>query len=137
MSPATRRTRRSAGEWLQFGVGAALVAVMFYPTVWMVLSAFKATGEIYSSPFALPQNWDFKNVATIWRETRFVTYLGNSILVTGTSIAVMLTADLTAGQRAGVIRALDNQLHERSGGNGPATLTNAVHIGIGTRLGAQ
>ena len=69
---------------------AATTLVMLYPVLIMVLSAFKTTGEIYASPFALPAAWSLQNVATIWRETRFLTYLGNSILVTVTSIAVML-----------------------------------------------
>ena len=70
--------------------------VMLYPVVIMVLSAFKTTGEIYASPFALPDAWNLKNLETIWRETRFLTYLGNSLLVTGASIAAMLTAGTLA-----------------------------------------
>jgi len=70
--------------------------VMLYPVVIMVLSAFKTTGEIYSSPFALPDSFALKNLATIWRETRFLTYLGNSLLVTITSIAVMLASGTLA-----------------------------------------
>ena len=53
MFTATER-RRSAGEWVQFGVAVLLVAAMFYPTVWMVLSAFKTNREIFRTPFALP-----------------------------------------------------------------------------------
>jgi len=48
-------------------------------------------------------------------------------------IAVMLTADLTGEQRSKVIQALDEMLRERAGGTGPATLTNPVHIAIGTK----
>jgi raffinose/stachyose/melibiose transport system permease protein len=70
--------------------------LMLYPVVVMVLSSFKPTAEIYASPFALPQSWDAKNLETIWRETRFLTYLGNSLLVTGLSIAVMLTSGTLA-----------------------------------------
>jgi raffinose/stachyose/melibiose transport system permease protein len=70
--------------------------VMLYPVLVMVLSAFKSTAEIYTSPFGLPDQWQLGNLATIWRETRFVTYLGNSLLITGTSIAVMLTTGTLA-----------------------------------------
>jgi raffinose/stachyose/melibiose transport system permease protein len=70
--------------------------VMLYPVLVMVLSAFKSTAEIYTSPFGLPDQWELRNLATIWRETRFVTYLGNSLLITGISIAVMLTAGTLA-----------------------------------------
>jgi len=70
--------------------------VMLYPVVVMVLSAFKSTGEIYDSPFALPDSFALKNLATIWRETRFLAYLGNSLLVTASSIALMLASGTLA-----------------------------------------
>lgn len=40
---------------------------------------------------------------------------------------------LTAAQTAVVRRALDRMMQERSGGSGPAILTNPVHIGVGTK----
>jgi raffinose/stachyose/melibiose transport system permease protein len=70
--------------------------VMLYPVLVMVLSAFKSTAEIYASPFALPDSFELRNLATIWRETRFLLYLGNSLLVTITSIAVMLASGTLA-----------------------------------------
>ncbi|MBM3533855.1 MAG: carbohydrate ABC transporter permease [Alphaproteobacteria bacterium] len=70
--------------------------VMLYPVAVMVLSAFKTTGEIYASPFALPESFALRNLATIWHETRFLAYLGNSLLVTATSIALMLAAGTLA-----------------------------------------
>lgn len=75
---------------------ATTTLAMLYPVLVMGLSAFKTTGEIYASPFALPATWSLENAATIWRETHFLTYLGNSILVTGASVAVMLTAGTLA-----------------------------------------
>jgi hypothetical protein len=45
----------------------------------------------------------------------------------------MLLADLTAEQQARLRQVLDGMLRERSGGNGPAVLTNPVNIGIGTK----
>jgi hypothetical protein len=46
---------------------------------------------------------------------------------------VLAEARLTGDQTEGVVRALDALLRERSGGNGPAVLTNPVHIGVGTK----
>lgn len=69
---------------------------MLYPILIMLLSAFKPTSEIYTSPFGLPEAWDLRNLATIWRETRFLTYLGNSVLVTFGSLALMLTSGTLA-----------------------------------------
>ena len=51
----------------------------------------------------------------------------------GNPIPGMLIADLTEEQRARIRQVLDGMLRERSGANGPAVLTNPVHIGIGTR----
>jgi ubiquinone/menaquinone biosynthesis C-methylase UbiE len=52
-------------------------------------------------------------------------------------IAVGLISDLTDEQRDSVIRTLDGMLRERAGGDGTATLTNPVHIGIGTKPAAR
>ncbi|CAN5760897.1 hypothetical protein BH23CHL2_BH23CHL2_01250 [soil metagenome] len=48
-------------------------------------------------------------------------------------IGRMLVADLTDEQRAGVLQALDDQMQQISGGDGPAIVTNPVNIGIGTK----
>jgi len=51
----------------------------------------------------------------------------------GNPIPGMLVADLTEEQQARLRQVLDGMLRERSGGNGPAILTNPVNIGIGTK----
>jgi ubiquinone/menaquinone biosynthesis C-methylase UbiE len=51
----------------------------------------------------------------------------------GNPIPGMLVADLTEKQRATLRQVLDGMLRERAGGDGRATLTNAVNIGIGTK----
>jgi ubiquinone/menaquinone biosynthesis C-methylase UbiE len=58
-------------------------------------------------------------------------------IVNGNPIVPMMTADVTGEQRTNVIRPLDGMLRERAGGNGPATLTNPVYIGIGTKPGVH
>jgi raffinose/stachyose/melibiose transport system permease protein len=64
--------------------------VMLYPMVIVVLSAFKTTAELYTSPFSLPQSFSLANFETIWRETTFPRYLANSLVVTGSSIAAIV-----------------------------------------------
>ncbi len=51
----------------------------------------------------------------------------------GNPIPDMLVSDLEEDQRATVRQVLDWMLRERSEGTGPAVLTNAVNIGIGTK----
>jgi raffinose/stachyose/melibiose transport system permease protein len=66
-------------------------ALMLYPIAVMILSAFKATGEIYANPFGLPASFNLDNLATIWRQTNFPTYLANSFAITLASIALIVT----------------------------------------------
>lgn len=64
--------------------------VMLAPIVIMVFSAFKTNAQIFQSPFSIP---DFTHVASIlrvWNETDFLLYMGNSLIVTGASIALIL-----------------------------------------------
>ncbi len=71
-------------------------ALMLVPIILMVLAAFKTTGEIYASPFALPKAWSLTNLHTIWRETAFPRYLANSLLVTVSSVSLILTVSYMA-----------------------------------------
>lgn len=54
-------------------------------------------------------------------------------VVYGNPIPGLLAAHLTDQQKAEARHVLDGMLRERSGGRGAAVLTNAVHIGIGTK----
>jgi raffinose/stachyose/melibiose transport system permease protein len=71
-------------------------AVMLYPLLMMVLSTFKSNAEIFASPFALPDSFALTNAARVWRETNFVLYLGNSVIVTALSVAVILATGTCA-----------------------------------------
>ncbi|CAN5293989.1 carbohydrate ABC transporter permease [soil metagenome] len=73
--------------------GALLAAnsfVMLYPVLVMVLSAFRTTGEIFDSPFGLPDFSQIDNFRRILTETTFPRYLFNSVLVTGSAIVAIL-----------------------------------------------
>lgn len=72
-------------------------------------------------------------VETVTEELRFTS--GDEMwdwLMNSNPVAGMLVADLNEAQRARLRRTLDGMLRERSGGQGPAVLSNQVHIGIGT-----
>lgn len=53
-------------------------------------------------------------------------------VVNSNPLATMLVSELTSAQEDAVRDALDRMLRERSGGRGPAVLTDPNHIGIGT-----
>lgn len=80
--------RRSPGEWVQFALGGLIVAAMFYPTVWMVLSAFKTNREIFRDPFGLPDQWLWGNFAEAWTEGRLGSLYLNSIIVTASAVTI-------------------------------------------------
>lgn len=79
---------RRPGEWVQLALGGAIVAAMFYPTVWMVLSAFKSNREIFRSPFSLPTEWRWGNFAEAWTQGGLGGLYINSIIVTGTAVTI-------------------------------------------------
>lgn len=64
--------------------------LMLFPILMMATWGFKSTGEIFGSPFTLPNFANVANFLTILTETNFFAYLGNSIFVTATSIALIL-----------------------------------------------
>jgi ABC-type glycerol-3-phosphate transport system permease component len=87
--------RRSAGEWLQLALGGAVVCAMFYPAVWMVLSAFKTNREIFRHPFGLPAEWKWSNFAEAWDKGGLGGMYLNSLIVT--AAGVTLTVALATG----------------------------------------
>ncbi len=88
------------GEGFKNGAIQALLAlnavVMVYPLLVMVLSAFKTNAELFASPFALPENFSLTNAARVWGETNFVSYLGNSVVVTASSVLCILVVGTMA-----------------------------------------
>lgn len=67
-----------------------------------------------------------------WRmEFRSATHMWDVVPSTN-PIGAMLVTDLTGGQRAEALQALDSMLRERSG-DGPVVLNTEVNIGIGTK----
>ncbi len=82
--------RRSVGEWLQLLLGGAVVSLMFYPTVWMVLSAFKTNREIFKHPFGLPAEWRWRNFAEAWDKGGLGGLYLNSVIVTAAAVALTI-----------------------------------------------
>jgi ABC-type glycerol-3-phosphate transport system permease component len=92
MPSSIRRAPRSAGEWLQFGLAALVVAGMCFPAVWMTYSAFKTNREIFRAPYALPSTWQWQNLSKAWTEGGLGGLYWNSIVMTVGAVA--LTAAL-------------------------------------------
>lgn len=95
-APRVIEKPRSAAEWLQFGIAGLLVAIMFYPTVWMVLSAFKSNREIFRQPFGLPATWRWENLLEAWDKGNLGQLYLNSLFVTIIAVALCVGAATAA-----------------------------------------
>jgi ABC-type glycerol-3-phosphate transport system permease component len=62
------------------------------PMAWVAYSSLKPDTAIFREPFALPALGELQtaNYAQAWREARFGDYFFNSVLVTGTSVALIV-----------------------------------------------
>lgn len=80
---------------------ARLAIVLFFiiivgPLLWMVISSFKSSTEIFSNIWGLPQKWMFNNYIEAWN-TGISKYFLNSVIVTvGTVILTLVLCSLYA-----------------------------------------
>jgi|SRR5690625_337854 len=69
----------------QLGVRIPLLIwaiIVIYPIIWMFLGAFKSNAEIYASPWALPETFNFGNFITAWKDYNIGRSFINSAFVT-------------------------------------------------------
>jgi len=67
-----------------------------FPLLWVVLTSFKSTPELYSDPFGLPKILKWANYRDAWVFGRMGTYFVNSILVTALSTVLVLFLSSTS-----------------------------------------
>ncbi len=65
-----------------------LLAIII-PLIWMCISAFKSTNEIFTNIWGLPEKWLVSNYITAWN-TGIAKYFMNSVLVTVSTVALNL-----------------------------------------------
>ena len=75
--------------------------IMLAPIVIMVFSAFKTNAQIFASPFSVPYFTHVGNLTKIWTQTNFLRYLLNSVIVTGSSMALILVLGTMAAYAIG------------------------------------
>ncbi|MGO4738827.1 carbohydrate ABC transporter permease [Bosea sp. 2KB_26] len=89
-SPDPLFPRSSPGSLIAAALLVGNSVLMLYPIVIMVFSAFKTTGEIFDAPFSIPDFTYVANFTRIWGETSLPGYFINSVIITGSSIALIL-----------------------------------------------
>ena len=82
----------------------ANTVIMLAPILIMIFSAFKSTQQIFKSPFGFPDFANLVNFTKIWEQTNFLRYLLNSFVVTGASMALILTLGTMAAYALGRYR---------------------------------
>lgn len=94
--PRTRR--RNPYAWLSEGLGKGVAQlflilwaiIALFPILWGVLSSLKANDEIFASPWSWPAELRWDNYVRAWNEADIGRYFGNTIIVVGGSLVVMM-----------------------------------------------
>jgi ABC-type glycerol-3-phosphate transport system permease component len=91
-------SRARLADALTFGLVVALAVVFFLPFLWMITTALKPDGDIFTYPPTwIPSSWQVRNFLVAWRKAPFARFFLNSVIVT-TSVTViqLATASLAA-----------------------------------------
>ncbi|MCX5086223.1 carbohydrate ABC transporter permease [Streptomyces sp. NPDC001939] len=88
-------TRAVAGSDRRFAVIAHGLLILWsviviLPMLWVLVSSFKTTKEILSSPFALPDHWQFDNYTRAWSDASIGKYFLNSVIVVVCALVLVM-----------------------------------------------
>ena len=64
--------------------------VVILPLVWVFLSSWKTTSEIFQSPLALPQHWSWDNYVGAWTDSHIGRYMLNSVIVVTSALVLVM-----------------------------------------------
>lgn len=89
-----RKVQETRGDKIAAGVSHSMLSiwslVVLVPLAWTLLSSFKTTEEIFSSPFSLPKEWQFVNYVNAWNTAGIGQYLLNTVLVVGCALFIVM-----------------------------------------------
>ena len=100
-SVGARPTGRSAGDTAvtagSHGVLIIWSLLVIVPLLWVIMSSFKTSSEIFASPFALPERMRFDNYANAWTTAGIGSFFVNSVIVVfGALVVTMLFGSMSA-----------------------------------------
>src|SRR5699024_10525392 len=84
--------------------------VVIYPILWIFLGAFKQYGEIFRTPWALPESWNFGNFAAAWSDYNIDSSFFNSLLITSLGALLCLFFALPTAYAIVSIRFLGSHI---------------------------
>jgi ABC-type glycerol-3-phosphate transport system permease component len=68
----------------------AWVVVICAPLLWVLMSSFKTTQQIFGSPFTLPTSFNFDNYISAWTTASIGTYFVNTVIVVGFALVIVM-----------------------------------------------
>ena len=68
----------------------AWVVIVCAPLLWVLISSFKTTQQIFGSPFSLPTNWNFDNYVSAWTTAGIGTYFFNTVFVVASALVIVM-----------------------------------------------
>jgi ABC-type glycerol-3-phosphate transport system permease component len=95
MSRGTNAVAWGLGH-IRLVIAGAIVLAMFYPTIWMALSALKSNREIFRTPFGLPKDWRWTNFADAWTQGGLGGLYLNTVIVTSVAVTLAVFASTAA-----------------------------------------
>lgn len=88
-----RKKKRYTGVTIVYVGLIVYFIVIAYPLLWMIISSFKSTEEIFTHSWSMPHTWLVENYVTAWK-SGISSYFLNSVIVTGAScfLTVLVSA---------------------------------------------
>jgi N-acetylglucosamine transport system permease protein len=66
------------------------VIIICLPLVWVTMSSFKTTQQIFGSPFTLPTSLNFDNYVSAWTTANIGSYFFNTVIVVGFALVIVM-----------------------------------------------
>jgi ABC-type glycerol-3-phosphate transport system permease component len=89
-NPAAEARRDRTVTAVSHVVLVAWVVIVCAPLLWVLISSFKTTKQIFSSPFTLPTNWNFNNYVSAWTTAGIGTYFFNTVFVVAVALVIVM-----------------------------------------------
>lgn len=68
----------------------AWVIIICAPLLWVLMSSFKTTQQIFGSPFSLPTSFNFENYISAWTTASIGSYFVNTVIVVGSALVIVM-----------------------------------------------
>jgi N-acetylglucosamine transport system permease protein len=66
------------------------VIIICLPLLWVLMSSFKTTAQIFQSPFSLPTSFNFDNYISAWTTASIGSYFFNTVIVVGSALVIVM-----------------------------------------------